>query len=81
MERFYIIRHYVKFYNKVQVAATYTAPRPILQKFSSNKDGFKNLIYSAIAETLKTQPILSVTIENRRKSRTKVAAARNDRSM
>ncbi|KAI9732418.1 MAG: hypothetical protein M1834_001626 [Cirrosporium novae-zelandiae] len=64
MERFNIVRSYVKFYNKVQVAATYTAPRSILGKTSDSKTGFRNLIYSALAETLNTQPILGVTIED-----------------
>jgi hypothetical protein len=64
MERFNIARNYLDFYNKVQVAATYTAPRSILLDTSKNKNGFRGLIFSALAETLQTQPILGVTMED-----------------
>jgi hypothetical protein len=62
MEKFFIFRNQVKFYNNIEVGATYTVPRSLLQ--IPPEDAFKSLIYSALAETLKTQPILGVTIED-----------------
>ncbi|RDW59269.1 hypothetical protein BP5796_12193 [Coleophoma crateriformis] len=49
LERFNIARYYVKFYNKVQVAVTYIAPTAILPASRSNPEGFKTLVYSALA--------------------------------
>jgi hypothetical protein len=62
MEKFFIFRNQVKFYNNIEVGATYTVPRSLLK--ISPEDAFKSLIYSALAETLKSQPILGVTIED-----------------
>ena len=62
MEKFFIFRNQVKFYNNIEVGATYTVPRSLLK--ISPEDAFTSLIYSALAETLKSQPILGVTIED-----------------
>jgi hypothetical protein len=62
MEKFFIFRNQVKFYNNIEVGATYTVPRSLLKPYQ--EDAFKSLIFSALAETLKTQPILGVTIED-----------------
>jgi hypothetical protein len=62
MEKFFIFRNQLKFYNNIEVGATYTVPRSLLK--IPLEDAFKSLIYSALAETLKSQPILGVTIED-----------------
>ena len=62
MERFNIIRNYVNFYNNVQVSATYTIARSTLP--SPDLASFTHLIHSALRETLKSQPILNVVIED-----------------
>jgi len=62
MERFNIIRNHVKFYNNVQVSATYTIPRSALP--SPDLASFMHLIHSALRETLQSQPILNVVIED-----------------
>ncbi|KAH7408038.1 alcohol acetyltransferase [Cadophora sp. MPI-SDFR-AT-0126] len=62
MERFNIIRNHVNFYNNVQVSATYTIPRSALQ--SPDLASFTHLIYSTLRETLKSQSILNVVIED-----------------
>lgn len=62
MERFNIIRNHVSFYNNVQVSATYTIPRSTLP--SPGLASFTRLIHSALRETLKSQPILNVVIED-----------------
>ncbi|KAL2073909.1 hypothetical protein VTL71DRAFT_11235 [Oculimacula yallundae] len=62
MERFNVVRNQVKFYNNVQVCATYTLPRPALQTL--DLPGFTALIYSTLRETLEAQPILNAVIED-----------------
>lgn len=71
MERWNISRTHVKFYNKVQVAATYTAPLSLLNHptttattTTNQNEKFKALVYSALSETLKRQPIMSVAIQD-----------------
>jgi hypothetical protein len=62
MEKFFIFRNQVKFHNNIEVGATYTVPRSLLK--IPLEDAFKSLIFSALAGTLKSQPILGVTIED-----------------
>jgi hypothetical protein len=62
MERWNILRNNVKFYNDIQVTATYSVPRALLQHFGN--DRIEGLIYAALIETLKHQPIMGVTIED-----------------
>ncbi|PVH81781.1 hypothetical protein DL98DRAFT_514436 [Cadophora sp. DSE1049] len=62
MERFNILRNHVNFYNNVQVSATYTIQRSALQ--SPDLASFTHLIHSALGETLNSQPILNVVIED-----------------
>ncbi|KAH7305091.1 alcohol acetyltransferase [Rhexocercosporidium sp. MPI-PUGE-AT-0058] len=62
MERFNIIRNHVKFYNNFQVSATYSIPCSVLQ--THDLAGFTAFIYSTLRETLKSQPILNVVIED-----------------
>lgn len=62
MERFNILRNHVKFYNNVQVTATYSVPRTLLQHFGNN--GIEGLVYAALKETLNHQPVMGVTIED-----------------
>jgi hypothetical protein len=62
MERFNILRNYVKFYNNVQVSATYSIPRSLLQNYSNS--GIAGLVYAALKETVNHQAILGVTIKD-----------------
>lgn len=62
MERFEIHRNRVKFFNNVQVTATYSVPRLLLQNFANS--GIEVLIYAALKETLNHQPILGVIIDD-----------------
>lgn len=54
-----IIRNHINFYNNIQVSATYTLPVGFITKHS-----LLPIIQSALAETIKTQPILGVTIQD-----------------
>lgn len=71
MEKFFIFRNQVKFYNNIEVGATYTVPRSLLK--IPPEVGFKSVIYSALVETLKTHPILGVTIEDEQSMKPKWA--------
>lgn len=69
MERYFIFRNQVKFYNNIEVGATYTVPRSLLE--ISPNDALESLIYSALFETLKSHPILGVVVEDEPSSRPK----------
>jgi len=60
MERFNILRNYIKFYNNIQVMATYTIPRSVLKPSGT----VENLVYAAMKEVMGQQPIMGVTIED-----------------
>ncbi|KAE9365901.1 hypothetical protein N431DRAFT_562591 [Stipitochalara longipes BDJ] len=62
LEKYFIFRNQVKFYNDVEVGATYTVPQPLLK--GSPDNALESLIYSTLSETLKSQPILGVTVED-----------------
>ncbi len=62
MERYNVVRNHLKFFNNFQVSATYTIPRSVLQ--TPDLASFTALIYSSLRETLKSQPILNVVIED-----------------
>jgi hypothetical protein len=58
MERYNILRNHVKFYNNVQVAATYTIPISLLGIAGS----IETLVYSAISEVISQNPIMGVSL-------------------
>ncbi|CZR69345.1 uncharacterized protein PAC_19245 [Phialocephala subalpina] len=59
MERFNIIRNHLNFYNNIQVSATYSLPSSFV-----STHGLLPIIFSALTENLKMQPILNVKIED-----------------
>jgi hypothetical protein len=64
MERFNIIRNHLHMYNSVHVSAKYTIPSPSTLLPSQTPADFQSLIFSCLAEVLKSQPILGVTIQD-----------------
>jgi hypothetical protein len=62
LEKYFIIRNQIKFYNNIEVGATYTVPRSLLKLSAENP--LESVIHCALAETLNSQPILGVTIQD-----------------
>ncbi|PMD34908.1 hypothetical protein L207DRAFT_638391 [Hyaloscypha variabilis F] len=62
LEKYFIIRNQIKFYNNIEVGATYTVPRSLLKWSAENP--LESVIHCALAETLNSQPILGVTIQD-----------------
>ncbi|KAF7907342.1 uncharacterized protein EAF01_004929 [Botrytis porri] len=63
LERFYIARNNLKFFNSSTVTAIYQLPASLSKQSLLNLPYFKALIYKSVALTILAHPFLSVSIE------------------
>ncbi|KAH8602374.1 hypothetical protein B0O99DRAFT_137941 [Bisporella sp. PMI_857] len=61
LERFFIHRNNLKFYNTVAVTATYTVPRSFIQAASK----IEKVVYAALQHVVNKHPILGVALADR----------------